>query len=579
MSTLIDFYNNWLPKEKEITLILIHPNVEELIQIALSHQNITKILYTGKSVIIDDKRFQKYNEKEITSSSYVFINFSKSDGLPGENLGVVSQTGELKDLSYLFKKPVWKKHVTSFLIYNYNGQRPINDFWIADSHNYADFFICERSSWAMMTQELKPNELNSDSIMWRNNLKIYLKTILKYIVEEDYISKFLEEQYFHIWVRSFIHKSYNILYNYDPVEYYGDSISKFCFRQYMIEKYPRFVARELTEYSNQYMSEVYQHVFSDDMNLVSWLLCDPSIKNFLLNSPKTKTDVLEAFSGSLAKIGDLISPGIGTIACRNFYIILGESLPFPKSMAYGIYITQVGQINEKLGFSKNTTPNKNPQELFNEFKSEKQKAFVLFHETINVKNNKGEENSVNRSTIQFNPSFLSFLSKKGINTTILTEKFNSDWHYDQIFNEDVKESKKEANDAIYDQIYRIYNLAGITQDFSQQNKRDIFDGIDRDLISLLKISINDDEKFKKIDFYIDAQLGIVIMYLDIYPSSSAYSGRDTLSHEIENQTNTINPQNLAVVPFATSVPQEFRGKMTNTTYSKCQAILKYLNKL
>ena len=161
-----------------------------------------------------------------------------------------------------------------------------------------------------------------------------------------------------------------------------------------------------------------------------------------------------------------------------------------------------------------------------------------------------------------------------IKTNILTDTFNDKWEYNQIFNEDNKESKKESNDAIYEQIFRKYMQAGITQEFSSKNKRSIFDGVNRDLVDRLGRKINDENKMSKIEFYTDTKLGILIMYSDIYPSKSAYSGKDTLSHDIETQTTFIEPYNLSVVPFYTSVPSGFNG--TNLAYSKTKAIEKYL---
>jgi len=599
MATLIDFYSQWINEIPQGGVIfLIFPKVQDpslirtLFDITLQSNNVATILFSGPKIPLpNDNRIEEYNlksEAKLTNPSYIFIDFTKNNGnelFPSAFLGIVPQTDEKKDLTYFFKKPVWRKNVHSLFIYNFSGTRPVNDFWIADDYHYADFFRCDRSKWAELSQDVSVNINNEMSEQWRIGLKNYLRTILKYIVEANFVDLFVQEKYFSIWTRAFVHKSYNILYNYDPIEYYGDAVSKFCFRKYMIQKYPRFVQRELTEYSNQYMSEVYQHIFSDDLSLISWLIYNPVITSTLLNNTKTKTDVLESFSGALAEIGDLISPGIGTIACQNFYTILGESLSFPKSMAYGIHITQIGQINEKLGFSKITEPFKKDPSVteenennnrFIESHSGKEKAFILKRKDVNFTNENGGVNKIKRTTIEFNPHFLAFLNSNGINTEIITQKFNSKWSYDQNFTDTNRITKKEAEEDIYSQIYYTYMLAGITQDFSSQYKKDIFDGIEINLVVALKNKVGE-TNFKKIDFYTDQALGVVIMYLDIYPSSAPYSGRDTLSYEIEDvNIDAILPENLAVVPFVTSVPERFRGIKNNIVYSKENAINSYL---
>ena len=47
MTTLIEFYSNWLPENQDINLILVNPfdstNTRELIDIALEFSNIKKI--------------------------------------------------------------------------------------------------------------------------------------------------------------------------------------------------------------------------------------------------------------------------------------------------------------------------------------------------------------------------------------------------------------------------------------------------------------------------------------------------------------------------------------------------------
>ena len=575
MASLLQEYLKWLDTDSEIDLVLTFPffSPEDLIKGASEKVNIRNIYCTIPNIVTLYKdtytKLKPYKNDSLTIPTYIYADFSQTSepniGAPGSD-GGLNPEGKLRTLPYLFKNVFWKRKVVSFFIYNFSGKKPINDYWIANPTNYTNFFICNRSIWAVMAQGVPKrsgNKSPSDDPQWRNELKLYLRYIFSFIVEPQYVEEFIDEKYFNIWVRAFTHYTYNLLYNYEPLEYYGDAVAKFVFNQYMELKYPRFTNNELSEYFHQYMSKEYQSIFSDDLQLQSWGLYDPLV----FSNDKLKTDILEAFTGSMAKIGDMISRGIGTEVCLNFYTILGESLSFPESMAYGDVFTQVQQIDEMLGFTNNTNP-LNGNNLF--IDGNKEKAFVLFENDI-----KSGANTQKETRIEFNPKFFIILEKKGIavqKINSLRQFFGPQWFHLQRFDNQVKESKEDARRIIYTQLYENYIKAGVTREFASQGKNQ-FKNINEDLLRALKNAVGEDQ-YNRIKFFTENDIGIIIMYVDIYDSSSNQSGDKSLSFQIEKQSSNPNTKNLFVGKFYSSVPAG--TSLTTLEYSKEEAIRKFL---
>jgi hypothetical protein len=361
------------------------------------------------------------------------------------------------------------------------------------------------------------------------------------------------------------HITYNILFNYEPIEYYGDSVSKFAFGAYMQEKFPKFTSRELTEYSNQYMSKKFQSVFSDDLRLTQWGVYDSIIKNNLnnpnMNNEKIKTDYLESFSGALTFVGNQISPNLGTIACCNLYGILGESLPFPSYMLYGTVVTQVTQINESLRSFVNS------QRIIDidDSTTQEVKNGSLVYSEIVIK-------------IRILEDFYTFLKKYFEPSVIDQFKKNvSEYRHVKHFNSNVQESKTETKNIVYTWLYNEYIKIGITQEFVASLQRSPLETLSnkyRSVINELENKLNPGD-LDHIKFYDDKTSGFIIMYLDLYPSRTEFEGTNSLIFQDPGNL-VIQKKNLSVVEFPTAVPTDY-SNLTTLEYGKLNAIKKFLS--
>ena len=584
-------YINWIEKGGKKNLIIFFnfiENVEDFINIASKNNNIENIYI---SPTLDNKYFKinkvlLYDNKKIVKGiPYYFIaDFTNKEGMKSSKLTInPGQNAIIFDHFKFFLNQKFRSVLESIMVYNYSIEISKNNSWIL-SENLGNISIYNRSQWIELIQSL-PNKttsnlINDKDVNFRNEFKKYIFGILKFLINEEYIEEFLDEKYMDIWVKSIIHKTYNIIYNYDSLEFDGDSVSKFAFKNYIIDRFPMFTANELSEYSNQYMSRDFQSIFSDDLQLTSWLLCDPLIKDKIKKSKKVKTDILESFTGAIKQIGNMIEDGIGTMVCCNFYKILGDSLPFPQKMAFGISTTQVIQMNEKMGFISYANDEKNEKARFN-IPNNKEPAFVIKFIEVDDGSNINKE-----YTVLFNPSFISYLNKNSIDkekTDSLLIFFNKYSHI-QEYNENKNESKTEAYIAIYNVIYDEYEKIGINQEYAaeQNRKKDIFyqiNRIDRTLVNKLK-NILGDEDFKRVSFSIDNDLNIIIMFLDVLPTSLAKSGLKSLSYKITNHEVKIEPKNLIVSTFFSKPGNELNPQLgiDKKEYSKYIAVKTFIER-
>jgi len=244
-----------------------------------------------------------------------------------------------------------------------------------------------------------------------------------------------------------------------------------------------------------------------------------------------------------------------------------ESLSFPKKMIYGTGITQVNQMNIRMGFTDNVKSN------YNFSKDESKPQALIFNESVVSK----DGNSITVTKITPTKDFLNFVRNKGLNSEGLEAALKAYEHI-QYFNEDIKETKDKAKEVIYDNILSIYNNFGITQEFISKLPINLFEVLNKNHRSLVnELSEKLGDNFQYVNFYSSSLDGIMIMYLDIYTSDSGFNGLNSLSF-VDNNPKLLSDKNLAVVKFSTQVPQNYK-QLTTKEYTKLQAIKKFLGKI
>lgn len=270
------------------------------------------------------------------------------------------------------REPKYRKFCRSVMLFRMNAIPPANGFWCTSGPvaKGTPIIKLQLSEWGRMCQNIPAyNTVGSSitnignvriSLEWLNALKTHLRYLITEIAGSDrYTEAMLSDSNMEIWVKAFMHKSYNRIYGYESLEYFGDKICSAKFSFYMISKYPRLGPTELSEYHNQYMSLDHQWYLSDDLCLIDFMLLDPDITAKGHNYKKRKTDIFESFVGALFQTAiNAVNEQTGSnftamahaekLTC-NLFIMIGEQFPFEKKMIFGKSEHRCTQILQSLG--------------------------------------------------------------------------------------------------------------------------------------------------------------------------------------------------------------------------------------
>lgn len=88
--------------------------------------------------------------------------------------------------------------------------------------------------------------------------------------------------------------------NYETLEFIGDSLWKFAFKDYLLDRYPRLTAEEGTNLNNRYMEKFNQAVLGKILGLYNFLIADKYIidKGFIIGYSE---DLFESFAGAVVQ--------------------------------------------------------------------------------------------------------------------------------------------------------------------------------------------------------------------------------------------------------------------------------------
>lgn len=457
------------------------------------------------------------------------------------------------------RQPKYRKYCRGVIMYRYTGNPPLNGYWkfaAAKKDSTSSIIFLELSDWGKICQNIPERRINNDtteridilsnltvSKIWLEDLKNLLRYLIKvFLKTEDYTDKILSDENMIIWIKCFIHETFNYIYNYELLEFVGDKICSEKFTIYAAEKYPRLQKNEITEYHNQYMSKNHQWYLSDDLHLSDFVLADLSV--FKITN-KYKTDIFETFIGALHYTCKKISLPLAEIACQNVFTLIGEQFPFEKKMIYGINKHRISQVLESLGY-------RNGGEHFK----------VTFYE-----NNKGSEDPISIWYIVASKDFVDFVEaqkKKGKDISAL---LNLQLQYKSNL------EKKDATELrFWDSIARIFDTAGIDIRYAKTLKNSflytlsLFDQetykITRNKLSIMYPKEDVDKIIKQIQFKLregEGEGNYIIMYIHTFEAEPESPLLNTLvmytdetqkagDEYIEEMENIIQTVNLAVVP-------------------------------
>lgn len=377
--SLIETLKEWITSfDEKLTVVLISLDkdlVMSLVDQLKDSPSVNKIVIPGK-LLKDTAGTGGVRGESFFITNYAGKTISTADFTRNPTPCVIFadcvNSGMMTTENYDFHTDVEKQRkyrdtARGVLLYKFTGTPPLNGYWQFEKSFKSDsgrFVFLKRSVWAEMVQTTPEILLDSSeenrvnitsnvnvSLNWITCLKRHLRHLLPYILGTDKtVEYFLSDESMIVWTKAFIHSSYNAIYGYEAIETLGDNVIKTMFCTYMISKYKRFKNTELSEYSNQYLSKYHQYYISDDLSLSNFLLAD---MNVIHHTIKTKTDLMETFSGALFEVSQRLNICYGFVSCQNFMTLIGEQFSFYKRMIYGLPKTRVGRYLESYGFDKN----------------------------------------------------------------------------------------------------------------------------------------------------------------------------------------------------------------------------------
>lgn len=436
--------------DKQVEFIIISYDstiINHMVDLALTISNCYKITPLHKYL----ENLQKSNIVEYTAliknlgSKYI----EESEGYVNENPCIIFSDfqgtsrilGTIDYYEKIDRSRKYRNRCINVIMYNHKGFITTNGFLIYDSDIMTDEFriiFLKRSKWAEMCQSfpklslIQGNNINilqnlTVSESWVNNVKLVIRHILTNLVDdENIINRMLSTENMETWVKMFIHPTFNYIYNYELMEFLGDSITSSKFDLYMCSKYERLNKDEATKYHNQYMSKDHQYYMSEDLKFPELVLYDKSM--FTLDN-KYKTDLFESFFAALFLTAQTIDYSFAEVICMNMMIMLCESLPFEKKMIFGKPRDRVDQVLKAV---KMIDENKRPRfgilEERSNYGTPNARCKLIFHMDDKIILDKLKEDgkdltSINNSHITFNPNHKSEDEAYDEMWKLISEKF------------------------------------------------------------------------------------------------------------------------------------------------------------
>lgn len=122
------------------------------------------------------------------------------------------------------------------------------------------------------------------------------------------------------WARAFIHENIKEDFNYELLEFKGDSVTKYMLTKYITQRFGDLITEDIgSTFLSIYAAENFQIKLSQDIGLDKLVIFNPNLIKEDRVILKIKEDVFESFMGCLDEVGDkYIGLMHGSVYCYNF---------------------------------------------------------------------------------------------------------------------------------------------------------------------------------------------------------------------------------------------------------------------
>jgi len=176
------------------------------------------------------------------------------------------------------------------------------------------------------TKEGKGEFLDVDET-WLDGFIVFIDKILSRIItSKDERQDYLRENLLGFWIQAFTNKTIDLNFNYDVLEMFGDRLMKASFADYLIQRIPGIVEKELTELQNYYLTTIPQSNLARNLGFAPYIRVVGEVK------AKVLEDVLEAFFGALFRVSEEVAGGRGYYNVFSMIVSLYKEEPLEKQL-------------------------------------------------------------------------------------------------------------------------------------------------------------------------------------------------------------------------------------------------------
>nr|QBK90620.1 MAG: ribonuclease III [Pithovirus LCPAC104] len=358
MNNLVNKIISFFPEEKEIVIFETNAHLGKNTLFFLDSERIKKIFSYEQN---DEKRnilIKEIENKNIKKERYEIG--KEYQGIT-ENLSNVVLFIEYDDSpSWSPKKWILKDMYKISLVIlkvpeNYEFDISGFIYRVFDINNEKIYFLVHSKTIPHLEREhldFKDSIFYKDSKTWETHLKNFIKNEILPIAldNEQVISKLTNSKSMEVWKNVFTSSKWNPNNgeNYELYEYYGDSVMRTHFDNYIIKKFPKISQEEATNLRIHYLSKIEQGKISGNLKL------DEYVRTPIRKDTSLREDLLEALFGGLHMLGDsTFKLGMGNALTYNFFISIFDKIGgIDLKFSFGDYKSKVKEIYDKTAWQK-----------------------------------------------------------------------------------------------------------------------------------------------------------------------------------------------------------------------------------
>lgn len=192
--------------------------------------------------------------------------------------------------------------------------------------------------------------LDKNSSEWIAEFQAFLVQLLSKFLLPSQATKLVDAEYMPIWISAFTQKDFDAENNNESIETVGDRVLEIHLVEYLynyfLERGMKSEPKLITNVKKRYVNKKFLGRKAD-FNISQWLRLDETITK----TESVKEDTIESFFGGLYLVGNKANFGSGFVISRKFFNLIYDntfSIGFPEAIYHIDRKTYVNQIFQRL---------------------------------------------------------------------------------------------------------------------------------------------------------------------------------------------------------------------------------------